>query len=207
MNQASVTDCPVIPVAVPEQAVLARLGGNRHRTALSAPELVRFRCAMQQARSVMRPRGRYTVIPLRENDGTRALAGESWHLECASLCRLLGDAPWLWVGAVTIGGELTELVARAGDKLAEAVIYDAAGSECADSAMDLLQQQAARQLVRLGKLLGPRRFSPGYGDWSLAAQREIFALLNLAEIGMRYDDNFFMHPEKSVTAVAPVFPA
>lgn len=206
MIHASVTDCPVIPVAVPEQAVLARLGGNRHRTEIPAPDLVRFRCAMQQARSVMRPRGRYAVIPIRENDGETALAGESWRLECPSLCRLLGDAPQLWVGAVTIGAELTELVGRSGSDLVAAVIYDAAGSECADGAMDLLQQQAARQLLRQGKLLGPRRFSPGYGGWSLASQSEIFALLRLEELGMRYDENFFMHPEKSVTAVAPVFP-
>ena len=196
-----------IPVSVPEQAVLTRLGGNRHRTAVTPEDMARYRRWMQEARSVMSPRGRYAVVPIRSNDGTAALVQDAWRLESAALCKLLRGASHLWVGAITVGKELTELVESCGDDLTRAVVFDAAGSECADSAMDFLQQQAARTLLRQGKILGSRRFSPGYGGWKLENQKEIFGRLRLAELGMTYTATYIMQPEKSVTAVAPVFPS
>ena len=64
-----------------------------------------------------------------------------------------------------------------------------------------MQQQAARQLLRQGKLLGPRRFSPGYGDVPLSLQRDVLAVLDAQrKLGITLSDTFFMTPCKSVTA-------
>ena len=47
-----------------------------------------------------------------------------------------------------------------------------------------------------------RRFSPGYGDFPLEAQTEIFALLDCSrKIGLSLTESLLMMPSKSVTAV------
>ena len=46
------------------------------------------------------------------------------------------------------------------------------------------------------------RFSPGYGDWDLAEQRKIFAILECEKkLGLTLTDGLMMAPSKSVTAV------
>ena len=47
-----------------------------------------------------------------------------------------------------------------------------------------------------------RRFSPGYGDFPLEAQKEIFALLDCSKmIGVSLTESLLMMPSKSVTAI------
>ena len=51
-------------------------------------------------------------------------------------------------------------------------------------------------------LLQRPRFSPGYGDWPLEEQRQLFAVLNCAKrIGLTLTDGLMMAPSKSVTAI------
>ena len=46
------------------------------------------------------------------------------------------------------------------------------------------------------------RFSPGYGDFPLDFQRDIFATMSLAKnIGITLNNSLLMSPSKSVTAV------
>ncbi len=46
------------------------------------------------------------------------------------------------------------------------------------------------------------RFSPGYGDFDISAQRDIFRLLNSSKnIGLTLNDSLIMSPSKSVTAI------
>ena len=46
------------------------------------------------------------------------------------------------------------------------------------------------------------RFSPGYGDWDLAEQRKLFAILECEKkLGLTLTDGLMMAPSKSVTAV------
>ena len=49
------------------------------------------------------------------------------------------------------------------------------------------------------------RYSPGYGDWPLDAQRELLALLDTPRaIGVSLTDSLLMVPSKSVSAVIGV---
>ena len=45
------------------------------------------------------------------------------------------------------------------------------------------------------------RFSPGYGDWELSAQKDILRVCGGNQIGISVSDNFMMSPQKSVSAV------
>ena len=46
------------------------------------------------------------------------------------------------------------------------------------------------------------RFSAGYGDFPLSAQKEIFGMLDCArQIGLTLNDSLLMSPTKSVTSI------
>ena len=105
-----------------------------------------------------------------------------------------------------VGNEIVVLTAShfARGDAATAVVCDAVGSECADAAMDFLQNYAAIQMKRDCRSISDCRFSPGYGNWTLNAQKDFFKWLDLQKLGMSLTSALVLVPEKSVTAVAAV---
>ena len=83
----------------------------------------------------------------------------------------------------------------------EGAIFDAVGSESVEAAADALEDYLRRQYARTGQVLVKRRFSPGYGDWALTAQKDIFNILPMDKIGVKLSPELIMAPEKSITAV------
>ncbi|MFH1729303.1 MAG: vitamin B12 dependent-methionine synthase activation domain-containing protein [Pseudomonadota bacterium] len=83
----------------------------------------------------------------------------------------------------------------------EAYILNGLGSSLVDClANDLTKYIMDIKLINShGKAL--KRFSPGYGDFALNNQREIFKLLNPSQIGVFLNDNMIMVPEKSVSGL------
>lgn len=98
--------------------------------------------------------------------------------------------------AATVGLGIDRLVNRyAGVSTAKALLFQAIGAERIESLCDTFCEE------QRGNGQAGRRFSPGYGDFSLAAQTEIFALLSPAKrIGVTLTDSLLMSPTKSVTA-------
>ena len=84
---------------------------------------------------------------------------------------------------------------------ARALIYQAIGAERVEALCDALCSELS---LELGAAL-TRRFSPGYGDFDLKWQREIFSLLDCErQIGLTLGDSLLMSPTKSVTAIIGV---
>ena len=69
--------------------------------------------------------------------------------------------------------------------------------------MDIAEDEIRRELAE-GETLVPR-YSPGFGDFPLSAQREILSVLDAARaIGVSLTDTLLMVPSKSVSAVIGV---
>ena len=115
------------------------------------------------------------------------------HLEGCSGYVLLG---------VTLGEGVDRAVRRAGiGDVAAASAADALASALAEQAADAAQRLLEGKTAEKGMYL-TSRYSPGYGDWPLAAQRGISALLDLPKnLGVTVTDHFLMLPRKSITAV------
>ncbi len=193
-----------LPVTLPERLILSRLGFHHHRTDCDDAQQVKIAVEMRRAYTLCRPQGRSRLLAVAGNDGRSVTLADGHRWESEKLAALVGGAPWLWVGAVTLGDGIARAIAGCGDDLARATVIDATGSECADGAMDFLQDYARRQLLRRNLLLAKRRFSPGFGGLALTVQQDVFEWLNLQELGMALNAAFLMTPEKSVTAVAGV---
>ena len=106
----------------------------------------------------------------------------------------------LWLFSATVGLGMDRLIAKYSRlSPAKGVLMQAIGSERVEALCDAFQAEIAAT----EKAIAPR-FSPGYGDFPLDCQKDIFAALDCGSIGLTLNDNLFMTPSKSVTAVIGV---
>lgn len=191
-------------LTLPEDAVLSRLGRNRHLTVIDQTTTVKLRIAMQRAFALCHARGCWKLLNISDKTDDSVTLGNNWQIKSKAFADFIQNANWIFLGAVTVGNELTTAIEQAqksGDIL-EAAIFDAVGSECADLAIGLLQKLAAAELRRYGLHISKQRFSAGYGGVELFHQKEIFQQLELETLGIHLTETFIMQPEKSVTAFA-----
>lgn len=100
--------------------------------------------------------------------------------------------------AATVGVEPDRLIAKYGRlSPAKALLMQALGAERVEALCDRFCVDIAAE-----KKMGTRpRFSPGYGDLPLSAQKDIFMALECEKrIGLYLTDSLLMSPSKSVTA-------
>lgn len=121
--------------------------------------------------------------------------------------RKLADALWgcgrAVVFAATVGLDLDRLIARYGRiSPARGLMMQALGAERIEALCDAFCDHLAEEYAPL-KLR--QRFSPGYGDLPLQAQRAIFDALQChKEIGLYLNESLLMSPTKSVTAIVGI---
>lgn len=82
-----------------------------------------------------------------------------------------------------------------------ALVFQGIGAERIETAVNLFDKEIKNEIKKHGQT-AILRFSPGYGDFSLEHQREIFFLLDCErKIGLTLNDSMLMSPSKSVTGV------
>ncbi|MCI9081999.1 MAG: Vitamin B12 dependent methionine synthase activation subunit [Lachnospiraceae bacterium] len=85
--------------------------------------------------------------------------------------------------------------------MAKAAVVQAAGAACIENYVDEVEEEIRKNARERGLYLRPR-FSPGYGDFALECQRDIFQMLECSKrIGVTLTEGNLMMPSKSVTAV------
>lgn len=114
------------------------------------------------------------------------------------LARHLEGCRQVLIMAATLGLKTDNAVRRLTlESVAEGAAAQAVAASLIESYCDELQEQ-----IDTGELKQRPRFSPGYGDWSLAEQQKLFRLLECSKnIGLTLTDGMVMVPTKSVTAV------
>ncbi len=114
--------------------------------------------------------------------------------ESTKLAKNLSGCNSVIIFAATVGLELDRLIAKYGRiSPSKALIFQAIGAERIESLCDTFNNEI--------KFTRPR-FSPGYGDFPLDAQRDIFRILDCPrKIGLSLNESLLMSPSKSVTAI------
>ena len=121
------------------------------------------------------------------------------------LARSLSGCTRALLFAATIGLAMDRLITRY-ERVSpvHALLFHAIGSERIESLCNEFCLLKERHLSVFNERLRPR-FSPGYGDFSLEFQREVFQLLECEKrIGLTLTECLLMSPSKSVTAVAGI---
>ena len=104
--------------------------------------------------------------------------------------------------AATVGLEMDRLIARYSSvSPTKALIFDSIGAERIESLCGEFNREISERAAKMGEIVRPR-FSAGYGDFSIDAQKDIFRALNCPKnIGLSLTDSLLMSPSKSVTAI------
>ena len=116
-----------------------------------------------------------------------------------NLAQNLKDCKSAILFAATIGVELDRFVAKYGRlSPTKGLMFDALGAERIEALCDVFCDDIKKEYCINTK----PRFSPGYGDFPLCAQKDIFSVLGCERrIGLTLNENMLMSPSKSVTAV------
>ena len=124
-----------------------------------------------------------------------------------SLAQNLAGCDRIIVFAATLGLGPDRLIARYGRlSPAKALLLQAIGTERIEDLCDRFCDSIRMEACRRGLSMAPR-FSPGYGDFPLTVQQDIFRVLDCSQkIGLTLNDSFLMSPSKSVTAIIGLGP-
>jgi len=132
---------------------------------------------------------------LRKADNVRLNTG-------AQIGGYLKGADYLAFFVCTAGKMFTDLMGQynqKGDYL-EAFIVDAIGSLTVEKAMDKIQAQLELEMQAEGLPI-TNRYSPGYCDWPVSRQRELFDQMGDIPIAVSLTESCLMLPMKSVSGI------
>ena len=134
------------------------------------------------------------------------LVGTNVELRGRDIYRHLKDAHFAALMACTLGMDAERRLRTTGaQQPLEGAVLDAACSAYVEAAVEQMDQQVKTDAAVHG-LAGNWRFSPGYGDCPLSAQRSIVNALNATRlIGLTVTPTSLLMPTKSVTAVIGLF--
>jgi hypothetical protein len=199
---------PSIQMEAPTRRIYARLGYSTSRTHIPDHQRATIDATITMAFSLCEIRGALRFIEIAACDGDGVTLHDGTRFGSTKLASIIEGSVSLLLMATTVGDPLVrerDRLMSAGNS-AEAVIYDAVGSETADEAVRWLQNYARRRLVREGLTITRQRISPGYGDLLLSEQKKIFDILSLERLNLTLTDHHILIPEKSVTSCAGVLP-
>ena len=142
----------------------------------------------------------FTEIPI--SVGKCETDFSAFRLKSKDLSVALSGANSALIFACTIGVGIDRLIKKYSEtNPSRALIFQALGAERVETFIEVFIKDYEKSYkVKLSP-----RFSAGYGDLSLTAQRDIFALLSPQKhLGLTLNDSLLMSPSKSVTAFAGI---
>ena len=123
-----------------------------------------------------------------------------------SIGRIIGQqiakADSIVVFACTIGSKISEFSKNLMEKgdVIKAYVVDTIGSVAVEKAMDKIQEKIAAAEMQQGRKI-TNRFSPGYCNWDVAEQQQLFSLLSDRFCGISLSESALMQPLKSVSGI------
>lgn len=114
----------------------------------------------------------------------------------------LRDCTSVVLFCATIGIELDRLIARYKSvSPLKSLLFQAIGAERIESLCNLFNDEIRKEKKLIKKSTRPR-FSAGYGDFLIEAQKDIFKILEPSrKIGVTLNESLMMSPSKSVSAI------
>jgi len=192
--------------AVPEvRQVHARMGFKPQRADIPLSMRALVEEAFYAGKDLARPAACYALRAVLSWTPDRVEAEGGFTVASRKAAARLEGCAGIYLAAVTLGPDLDRRVAElsaAGD-VTRAFLLNAWGAEAAEALMEALNRELARLEAAQRRSLTPR-YSPGYGDWGLAAQRDLLGALETHRIGITLTASCLMIPEKSVSAVMGV---
>lgn len=160
--------------------------------------------AISLGKTLITPLAVYDEFEVRDVAGERVeLAVDSAGLTVGPMVHLLAPAERLLVGVYTIGPALEARVRElnsAGEPLVS-YLLDCVGVMAVGVIGGRLGRLAEERAAERGWGVSPGLSPGGLAGWSVQGQRELCALLPLADIGVRLNKHCMLEPQKSASGV------
>jgi hypothetical protein len=195
-----------INIQIPRKSIFKRLGYRKGVTQIIPDEMRELDESVEYAASLVRLKGAGKRFKVDVRGMSRIHLETGSVFESRDLAKFLSDCGEILLIGATGGSDITEAIQECAerDSMTRSVVFDAVASEMVDASLDWLCNYFNRGLMRENKRLSRRRFSAGYGDFSLQDQHSIYDLLELKRIGIDINESAILIPEKSVTAVVRI---
>ena len=158
---------------------------------------------LQDLWKLVRPSVFWREEAILSNDGDIVtLGGGSLSIASCYVAKGLAECSKAVIMALTIGPQLPDEARRASEagELYRSSVADYLGSHAVEMFADAFCQYLQQQALSKGQY-ATLRYSPGYGDWALSAQPDVFRFLNQCKGQITLSENYLMEPVKSITAV------
>lgn len=195
-----------IPITVPHERIYTRLGYRQTSTRISPEQKKEVDTYIGEAALRIQLKGALRRVVIKEKTSSAVTIADGSILKSVHLVSFLKECSEAMVMVATAGRDIVEAVREntSGGQATRGVVFDATASEMTDAALDWIMSYANRQLLRENKQLMAKRYSCGYGDFSLEHQKVFYGLLALEQIGISINDAYVLNPEKSVTAITGI---
>jgi len=195
-----------IPITVPHERIYTRLGYRQKSTQVSPEQKKEVDAYIGEAVLRIQLKGALRRVAIKEKTSSAVTLAGGETLKSGHLTSFLKECTEAVAMAATAGRDIVEAVREnaSGGQVTRGVVFDATASEMTDAALDWIMSYTNRQLRRENKQLMTKRYSCGYGDFSLEHQKIFYSLLWLDRIGVSINDAYVLSPEKSVTAITGI---
>lgn len=151
------------------------------------------------AKTAVRPASLCAVFDCDSStDGVRLMGTDVLLAGTLAFSRLSGGKAAMFCVTLGLAGERF-LAERKAESMSRYLLADAVLTAYVESAADALEQEIRTQNKETAFTA---RFSPGYGDFPLTAQKDILRLLNAEKyLGVRLLESYMIYPNKTVTAL------
>ncbi len=181
-----------------DESELQRYAGLREEGAIPREYLERVK---KVARLVIDPKGIYEEYSYDSETGT-VYCENPVVLEALAIRKHLEGAEKVVLLAVTVGEAIEEQSSSyfKENEYTLGVLLDAAATTAVEQVANELQKLIEEKARKRG-YYPTWRFSPGYGNWPVEAQRDIESMIDLSQIGLSVTETCMLFPRKSVTAI------
>ena len=195
-----------IPSVPKREMILNRLGYSKINTVLDRKNEELLEYGIREGSLLCRPKGVFCRLKISERNTELIKLEDNIEFVSRNLSAMLEDCSEIILMGATVGREVTERISYEVNEgnASLGLIIDSVASQKADACLDWMTAFINKMLRKEGKIITARRYSPGYGDFSLANQRIIFDVLQLAKLDLELTEKYILIPEKSVTAIAGI---
>lgn len=189
-----------IPFSVSIDDLVERIGGNGDK--ISSRLQNQADEALQELKDHAQTRALYQLVQC-END---ACFDDEMFYNSRKVSRVFEDCDKAAVFLITLGRQVDELIEKTiQDCPAYGFILDTAASLAAESAAENIENIIEDRLPREEGMT--ERYSPGYCDWPLKGQKNLFDIIPYEKLDVQLNDNYSMIPRKSVSGIIGICPA
>ena len=153
-----------------------------------------------QAQNLMVPKALYIINDVAEVDDENIYFKNKNQIRVKTFRKNISSIEKMAIALCTIGNIIDEEIYFLNNKgsYTEALILDIIGSVAVEDIANKINFLVCERAEYMG-LQTSQRFSPGYGNFDLSEQKNIFKMLNAGEIDVSLTKSLMMVPKKSIS--------